>query len=246
MKKCILTLALLALVACSSPNDIILGPEPLKQMAEQGDKFKSMSEEDRKLLVSYLMMSQVGKVFGADVPSPVGRTVGEVMKDAHVWQAKAKEAQLAEKKRTDDALALKAKVDAEKKAISARIEAMVTIAVIDKIVLPKNYEAGRYNELLMIRYALENKSPKTIKQIKGIVSFEDATGDAVGELHVDFDQPIKPGATLKTDTGSGWRTNQFSNGTIEKIANREFQSMKGKFTPLSIAFEDGEVIKAPD
>ncbi|WGG52112.1 hypothetical protein [Rugamonas sp. DEMB1] len=246
MKKHILTAIVVVLTACSSPNDIILGPEPLQQMAEQGDKFKSMSEDDRKLLVAYLTANRIGKAFGADVQSPVGRTVGEVMKDAHAWKEKVKAAEVTEKKKADEALALKAKIEAERKAISARIEAMVTISVLNKHVLSKNYDLGRYNELLMISYALENKSQKKIKQIKGIVSFVDATGDPVGELHVDFDQPIKAGATIMTDTGSGWRTNQFSNGNIEKIANRENSSMTGKFTPLSIAFDDGEVLRAPE
>lgn len=247
MKKLVLAIVAAALLAaCNSPNDIILGPEPLKQIAEQGDKFKGMPEQDRILLVQYLAVAQIGKALGSDAISPVGRTVGEVMKDARAWQEKAKAAQVEEKKQEDAAKALRAKVEAERIAVSAKIEAMVTIAVLEKRVLPKNYDAGRYNELLMISYALENKSEKTIKQIKGIVKFVDATGDEVGQLHVDFDQQIKPGARLMTDTGSGWRTNSFSNGTIEKIANRENSSMTGKFTPLSIAFADGEVLKAPE
>jgi hypothetical protein len=36
------------------------------------------------------------------------------------------------------------------------------------------------------------------------------------------------------------------NGNIEKIAGREFSSMKATFEPESIAFADGEVLKAPD
>jgi hypothetical protein len=35
------------------------------------------------------------------------------------------------------------------------------------------------------------------------------------------------------------------NGEIEKIADREFSSMKATFEPESIAFEGGEVLKAP-
>ena len=247
MKKIILlALATTLISACSSPNDIVLGPEPLKQMAEQGEKFKRMTEEDRLLLASYLAVAQVGKAFGAEVKPVTGRTVGEVLVDARSWKKKAEEAAVLEKKREAEALALKEKVAAERKEISARIENLVTIAVVDKKVFPKNFESGRYSDFLMIRYALENKSGKIIKQIKGIVSFVDATGDNVGQLHVDFDQPIQAGATIKTDTGSGWNLNSFSRGNIEKIAERDFSSMKGKFTPLSIAFEDGEILKAPD
>lgn len=232
--------------ACGSPDDIVFGPEPLKQMAEQGDKFKRMPEDDRMLLASYLTLGQMSAAFGGQAKSNTGRTVGEVMKDAKAWREKVKDAQVEQSKRDAEALALQIKVDAEKKKIADRIATIVTIAVIDKVVLPKNYDVGRYSELLTIKYALENKSEKTIRQIKGVVTFVDATGDPVGSLNVDFDSLIKPGATLKTDTGGGWRTNSFSNGTIEKIANREFSSMKGTFKATSIAFADGEVIKAAE
>jgi hypothetical protein len=245
MKITLLAIAIL-LTACSSPDDIVLGPEPLKQMADQGDKFKRMSEEDRMLLSSYLMLGQMSAAMGGQVKPNTGRTVGEVMKDAKAWKEKMKAAQVEQGKRDAEALALQARVDAEQKKIAERIAAMVTIAVTDKVVLPKNYDVGRYSELLMIQYALENKSEKTIRQIKGAVTFVDATGDEVGRLNVDINSVIKPGATIKTDTGSGWRTNSYSNGNIEKIANREFSSMKGSFKATSIAFDGGEVIKASD
>jgi hypothetical protein len=51
----------LTLSACSKSEDIIFGAEPLKQMAEKGDKFKKLSEEDRILLpnvAAYIRDSQ--------------------------------------------------------------------------------------------------------------------------------------------------------------------------------------------
>jgi hypothetical protein len=245
-KQPIALLIALTLVACGSPNDIVLGPEPLKQMAEQGDKFKKLSEEDRTLLVGFIAASSIGRAFGAEVKPITGRTVGEVLKDANSWREKMKAAEVEQKKHQDEVAALKVKADAERNAIADKIAGMVTIAVLDKFVLPKNYEAGRYSELLMIKYALENKSEKTIRQIKGRVEFVDATGDPVGDLGVDFDQPIAAGRTLKTDTGIGWKTNQFSRGSIEKIAERDFGSMKATFKATSIAFEGGEIIRAPE
>lgn len=236
----------LALAACGSPNDIVLGPEPLKQMAEQGDKFKKLSEDDRALLVGFISVEAIGKAFGADIKPTTGRTVGEVLKDAHAWREKMKAAEVEQKKRDEEASALKAKVDAERKIVADKIAGIVTVAVIDKVVLPKNYGAGRYNEMLLLKYALESKSEKTIRQIKGRVEFVDATGDEIGVLHVDFDQPIQPGKTLKTDTGIGWKTNQFSRGAIEKIAEHDFSTMKATFKATSIAFEGGEILRAPE
>jgi hypothetical protein len=245
------------LSSCSKPTDIVLGPEPLKQIAEQGDQFRKLSEEDRMLLVGYLTILELGKSFGADVKRATGRTVGEVLVDAREWKQKlllaeaeakklseAKEAEA--KKRKAEEEALREKVLAERKAVAERIGGSVTVAVTDKRVLPKSYDARRYSDMLILNYALENKSDKTIRQLKGTVVFVDATGDKVGDLPVDFDIKLAPGKSIKTDTGRGWTLNEFRNGEIEKIAGREFGSMKVHFEPEAIAFEGGEVLRAPN
>lgn len=247
MRYVIITaMAAIFIVGCSNPNDIVFGPEPLKQMAEQGEKFKKLSEEDRMLLAGYLTLTEMGKAFGADVKPTAGRTVGEVLVDARAWKEKMKAAEQEAKKKEAEAEALKAKVLAERKAMAEKISSSVTVAVTDKTVLPKNYDVGRYSEMLSIKYAIENKSEKTIRQLKGRVIFKDATGDEVGWLPVDFDEPVGAGKTLKTTTGRGWKLNEFRMGEIEKIAAREFSSMKATFEPESIAFEGGEVLKAPE
>lgn len=242
----ILILAALLATGCSKPQDIVLGPEPLKQISEQGDQFRKLSEEDRALLVAYLGISELGKAFGGDVKPSTGRTVGEVLVDARAWKEKIKAAEAESKKREAEAKALRDKVLAERKAMAERIGASVVVAVLGTRVLPENYDVGRYSEMLSISYAIENKADKAIRQLKGRVIFKDATGDEVGWLPVDFDEPVSAGKTLKTTTGRGWKLSKFSNGDIEKIARRDFSSMTASFEPESIAFEGGEVLRAPE
>lgn len=246
MRYSTIILMLVFIAGCSNPKDIVFGPEPLKQMAEQGEQFKKLSEEDRTLLVGFLTITEMGKVFGTDAKPFTGRTVGEVLVDARTWKEKMKAAEAEEKKQEAEAEALKNKVLAERKVIANKILASVVVAIIDKIVLPENYDAGRYSNMLSLKYAIENRSDKTIRQLKGRVIFKDATGDEIGWLPVDIDEPVRAGQTLKTTTGRGWKINQFMNGEIEKIAGREFSSMKATFEPESIAFEGGEILKAPD
>jgi len=246
MRKLMVIFAVALFAGCSNPKDIVFGPEPLKQIAEQGDQFKKLSEEDRALLVGYLTITEMGKAFGADVKPATGRTVGEVLVDAKAWKEKMKAAEAEEKKKEAEVEALRNKVLAERKAIADKISTSVVVAIIDKTVLPENFEVGLYSEMLSLKYAIENKSDKTIRQLKGRVTFKDAIGDEIGWLSVDIDEPVKSGQTLKTTTGRGWKINPFMNGEIEKIAGREFSSMKATFEPESIAFEDGEVLKAPD
>lgn len=245
LQLAVLTLSVL-LTSCGKPTDIVFGPEPLKQMAEQGDQFKKLPEEDRTLLAGYLTAMEIGKSFGTEMKPATGRTVGEVLADARAWREKMKAAEAETKKRQAEEAALKTKVLAERKAIADRIAGSVTVAVTDKKVLPKNYDAGRYSEMLVLHYAIENKSDKTIRQLKGQVIFFDATGDKVGDLPVDFDERIAPGKILKTTTGRGWRLNSFMRSDIEKIAARDFNSMKVKFEAEAIAFEGGEVLRAPE
>lgn len=240
----VLVVALIA--GCSNPQNIVFGPEPLKQIAEQGNQFRKLSEEDRTLLVAYLGVFQSSKAVSAEVKSPTGRTVGEVLVDARAWREQVKAAEVAAKKREAESEALKAKVLAERKAVAERISASVVVAVVGAKVLPKNYDARRYSAMLVVSFAVRNKSNKGIRQLKGRVVFKDATGDTVGRLPVDFTEPVGAGMTLKTNAGEGWKLNDFANGEIERIASREFSSMTATFEPESIAFEGGEVLKAPE
>jgi hypothetical protein len=238
--------AVMLLSGCNKPEDIVFGPEPLKQMADQGDSFRKLSEEDRTLLAGYLGLGEIGKAFGADVKPVTGRTVGEVLVDARAWRDRMKAAEAEKAKREAEAAELRQKVLAERKAIADRIAASALVTVIDKNTLPKNFNAGRYSAMLVIGYAIENRSDKTILQIKGAVTFKDASGDTIGTLYADIDEPVKPGQTLKTNTGRGWELNPFMNADKEKIAGRDSESMTATFEASSIAFEGGEVIKAPE
>lgn len=239
-------ISVMVLLGCEKPTDIMLGPEPLKQMAEQGDQFRRLPEEERVLLATYLTVTEMGKSFSAEIKPSSGRTVGEVLVDARVWQEKRRAAEAEIKKRQAEETALKVKVLAEQKAIMDRITESVTLAVTDKKVLPENYQMGRYSTMLVLQYAIENKSDKTIRQLKGQVNFFDATGDKVGDLPVDIDEKIAPHKTLKTTTGLGWKLNSFSSSDVEKIARRDFNSMKAVFEASAIAFEGEEVLRTSD
>jgi hypothetical protein len=234
------------LTACSKPTDIVFGPQPLDQIAEQGDEFRKLPQADRDLLVHYLMATSSG--MADDIVT--GKTVGETLTAARQWdditkaraEEERKKAELAEQLAAE----LKAKVLAERKAAEDQIAQAVLVAVTDKHISPENMRAGQYSDLLMLSYAVENKSGIAILQLKGTVTFRDATNDEIGSLPVEINTPIKPNATLKTDTGMGWKINKFRRGDIEKIADADFDLIKASFKVESIAFEGGEVLKLPD
>jgi hypothetical protein len=247
ISRILLSLLIFTILGCENPKDIIFGADPIKQISEQSSIFKKLPEEDRTLLVQYLLSNEMGKIFNAQYVNPTtGKTVSEVLIEANKWKEHLKEIELEKQKREEEATLLKTKVLEERKAIADKISSSVVIAVIDKNVLYKNYRIDRFNDLLEITYAIENKSTKLIKQIKGNVIFKDATGDDIGTLSVDINEPIKSGQTLKTSTDRGWKINPFMTGDVEQIASREFNTMTASFIPESIAFEGGEIIKAPE
>jgi hypothetical protein len=247
MKKLFLVAAVLLLCACSKPTDIVFGPEPLKQMAEQGEQFKKLPEEDRMLLAGYLGLKGMAKAFGAEDSKPaIGRTVGEVLVDARAWKTAMLEREAVQKKKDEEAAALKAKVLAERKVITDKLGAVVTVAVTGKKLYPQDFSRSRLYDELELRYAVENKSDKPIRQLKGILQVFDATGDELGKLRIDFSEVIKPHSVLKTDTGRVWVVKRFQRGGLEKIADSPFDGMTTRFEVDAIAYTDGEVIKAPD
>ena len=247
MKNLALIALVFSLVACSNPNDIVFGPDPIKQMSEQGDKFKKLSEDDRMLLVGYVGLQGIASAFGAKADKPIpGRTVGEVLKDAREWKAKMLAQEAESKKKDAETAVLRAKVVAERQAAIDKMSTAVTVAVTDKRVRPKDYSSGRLYEQLEMMYAVENKSDKAIRMLKGRLIALDATGDEIGALPLEFSELIKGRETKKTDSGSAWHVRRFDRGNIEKIADADFAGMKTRFEVEAIAYEDGEVLKAPE
>jgi len=242
----VVLLIVATLGGCSDPKKIVLGDEPLKQMAAQGDDFRKLTESERGLFVGYVTVQSMAKALGGQDNKVTGRTVGEVLDDAKKWADATRAAAEAEKAREVERQALKARVQAENKAITDRINTAVTVALTEKVVLPESFEARRYSPMLRLMFAVENKSDKPIQQLKGRMIFFDPSGDKIGSLGIDFNQRIAMGATLKTDTGTGWKINGFMSGDIEKIAAADFNVMKTQFEPLSVAFEGGEVVRVPD
>ena len=240
------------LAACSKPTDIVFGPEPLKQMAEQGDQFRKLPEADRQLLGSYLAVSELGKAFSGfaaaigarapqGVPAPVaGRTVGEVLVDARAWKAKAEATAAADKKREQEAAALVAKVEAERKAFADKMASQVTVAFVNK-----QLRKGDFSDQLVVNFAVENKAAKVISQIKGRLIFSDISGAELGTVKVEFDEKFVPGTPKRTDTGKYWAITGFGDDGIRKAAEMSDYNLRGRFEIDSIAFADGEVLRAP-
>lgn len=209
----------LFIAGCGNPDEIVFGPEPLKQMAEQGEQFKKLSQDDRILLVGYLTHIEKEES-GSYANLVAGRTVREVLIEAKKQKAEAESI----RNRT--------------KRIADELSSSVEVAIIDKIV-----SSG---EFLMLQYAVENRTGRIIRQLKGEVTFKDATGDEILMLDIDIEEPVAPGETLITTTDKGWTFFRGQQYGIGRIVGRDLNSMKVTFKPTAIAFEGGYILKAPE
>lgn len=230
-----------------SVNDVIFGPEPLKQISAEGHSFRQLAEEDRIMLVGYLVAQDLERVAGRNAPPATGRTVAEVLRDARAWRAALNSAEVEREKRaaevSREAEELRNRVNEEQRQLAERVSRDVVVSITGKNVLPEDASINRYSELLIIQYAIQSKAGKPIIQIKGKVIFRDAVGDMIGELPFNMNERIDAAHTITTTTGVGYKLNRFTRGQIEEIASRNFANMSAVFVPESIAYEGGEVVK---
>jgi len=114
-------------------------------MAEQGDQFKKLPEEDRMLLAGYIGLANLGqKMGGSDIKPMVGRTVGEVLVDAKAWQAKVKEQAAEQVKKDTEARVLRDKILAENKVLMDKLNESVTVAVTKKISIRRTTKSSAF------------------------------------------------------------------------------------------------------
>jgi hypothetical protein len=111
MVKISLVLTLLCLtfvLSCQGPEDIVFGPDPIRQLREPNEMLEELSIEDRAMLEGYLNSIEVAKSFKWPVKSAEGLKLGEVLNDARVWEKRVKKQQaeeedrLAEEKKRQD------------------------------------------------------------------------------------------------------------------------------------------------
>ena len=96
MKKLgILVLLSVFMMGCDNPKKVVIpiGFES-KKMEEFGERIKSLSEEDKELLNSYITRSKNSEK-SSNYSIPTGTTVGEAIKNERQWQAE-KEYNLAD------------------------------------------------------------------------------------------------------------------------------------------------------
>lgn len=149
-----LTIAAIALfAACSKPTDAVFPSDVLTWDKELAPVLQKLPQADRELVTAYLMRAKLGEVFAGGKGGPIGTTVGQAIEDQKKFATElaAREQQEA---------ALKKKLEAERAALVEQINMAVTVTLVAKAELQKNFDAGRYSEYQQFTIGVQNNGDK--------------------------------------------------------------------------------------
>lgn len=232
--RSVLTLGLaVALVACNSVKR-----EPLPATGDAGrlgEIGKKLGDDDRKLLVGYLMRREMAKAFGGKLLPDEAKTVGEAIEAQRRWASDLTESQRK-------AEALKAEVEEKRRVVGEQISRTLTVAFVDAQYHPSSFETGQYQDAEAIDFALQNTGAKPIRAVKGEAVFTDTFGDPYLRLNLKAEDALAPGE--KKTVSYVWDVNEFSDdGKKLRALDRD---KKFRFEPSQIVFADGTTVRAPD
>lgn len=217
IKKITFLLLTAMLISCSNPLDKKYSEATLEQDAKELKESKKVSEEDYQLMAGWILKA---KLTGESLE---GKTYNEIITSAKNYQLEQenlkKEAELAE---------------AEK---AKKMTDAVTVTITGKDFFEGDWES--YN---VFKYAIKNKSSKTIDAIKFTFRVYNKLGDEIGEgfnLSVTKDK-IEPNQVYSNQ--SGFDFNQFSNED-SAIKNSNYEDLKFVVKVEKIVYTDQSVLE---
>jgi hypothetical protein len=228
-----LVLAVSMLVGCDSTSQLPLptgADDPA--LAQIG---KKLNEDDKRLLVGYLMRREMARAFGGSAMPDGAKTVGEALTAQRNWADNLTESQ-------QKAEQLKAEVEQKRKAVADQIAKTVTVAFIDAKFSPSSFGSGRYEDYESLTFAVQNSGAKPIKALKGEGVFIDTFGEVFVRVSIQFENKIAIGENQTIELGM--EINKFMDE--HKLIMQLDKSKKFRFEPDQVVFEDGSTIKGPE
>ena len=181
-----------------------------------------------------MMRAKMGEVFGGKGVPP-GTTIGQALDGQKKF-----EAEQAAKRAEEDAL--KKKLDQERTAATEQLNKAVTVTLLAKQELPKNYDAGRYSEYQQFRIGVQNNSDRAVMGVSGEIKFIDVFDKEVGGVNFRISENIEQG---KSATWTGGRDyNQFleAHRAVWSLENGKYTT---RFLPEMVVFKDGTKLTVP-
>lgn len=250
MPKSSLLLCLVAVVlstACSKSTDAIIPTDMSTWDKELAPVVQKLNDEDKKNLVGYVARMKMAEAFSAGKTTiPFGMTVGQAIDEQKKWAEEFQKRQAQEKvdqeKRAAEAAVLKQRIEGERAEMAKRINEAVTVTLLSKKELPRNFDLGRYSQYQEVAIGVQNKSQKSLKGLSGKMEFIDVFDKVVATVHFEVSETIKASQMFRWVGGRDF--NQF-NDEHKALWNLEEGKYKSRFVPETLIFDDGEKLTMP-
>jgi len=220
MKKILSILSLVVLASCSSPLEKNYSEEDLEQNAPALKEV--LDSNDLQLLMGSIFRLTLQ---GEDLNS---MTYNEILEDGRTWKAEQERIEAEQK-------ALQEKAAREEAERIARLQDAVMVTC-----FKKGFQKVNYQDYLTYGFAIENKSDKPIRAIKGILRFTDLFDDEISSIRFTYDDPVGVGEIAKWNAQTDY--NQFDSDD-SKLKNKDLEDLKVVWEPIKIIFEDGSSLE---
>jgi len=223
-------LGLGVLTACAKdPKQLRITEANKETFLDELKPMKGLTFEESGLLFQHALRKGMGEAFGQREPSPVGKTVGDLIAAERARQEK-------EKKETDEQERLAREAKAREEALEAELRKALAFTVFAKDFLDADAMAGRYSGVIIIRCAYENLSGKDVRAFTGTLRFTDLFGKEVFSSGLTISDPVSAGEKAKW-TGT-IEFNQFSD-EHRRFRDAELANLKVVWMPKQVLFADG-------
>lgn len=213
-------LCILLLAGCASPLDRKYSESTLEEDAK-AIKSKLDSNDANLLMGNLIRLTMLKK-------DMTKMTYREIIEDGKAWKRELEKKEASEK-------ALREKAELEEADRFRRLSEAVAVACYQK-----GYKTANYDDYITYAFAIQNKSEKGIRAIKGEIVFTDLFDDEISKLGFTYDQPIGSNSTVKWNATSEY--NQFKESD-RSLKNKELKDIKVIWKPEKIIFEDGSTLE---
>ncbi|WP_299117098.1 hypothetical protein [uncultured Winogradskyella sp.] len=104
----------------------------------------------------------------------------------------------------------------------------------------KDFVEYDYQEFITYKFIIHNKSTKTIRAVKGSITFNNIFDEEIQTLKFVYDQSIKPEKQAKYDATTEY--NQYIEED-KSLRDKSLKDLKIVWRPEKIIFEDGSTIE---
>jgi hypothetical protein len=221
--KNMLLLSLVAIsVSCSSPLD-----KAYKKETFVDDMVlikKQVSDEDFALLTAYWGALSIGQIFDSTSNSTLGKTYGDLLKEAKDWKDQREKQELEEK-------LLAEKAQREEAERTQRLNKALTVAL-----YKKGFKDDLFQDYITMSFSYENKTDKEIRAFTGSIEINDLFDNLILETTLTTDKKIGARSTLNDPRTLEY--NQFMD-EHNTLLSKNLEDLKVVWKPEKIIFSDG-------